>query len=210
MICMMTWDDMRCERRFAFTWRACAQESRKPLAPENFRMLKRQSSVRRPSSKDADQDHVEDEAVSTAGLVTVSTSLGYQIRYAFRTFVKALAEELASHRITSSQWSALRVLWLEDGLSQVELAQRMMVEKASLTPVLAAMAESGFIKRTRNSVDRRKVNIFLTAAGRKLEKQILPLGDKINRQAVRGLSAEETRQLHTLLIKVVKNLQREP
>ena len=63
-------------------------------------------------------------------------SLGYKIRYAYRAFVKALAEELGPHRVTTGQWSALRVLWEEEGLSQVELAQRMMVEKASLTAVL--------------------------------------------------------------------------
>src|SRR5271163_4392990 len=79
--------------------------------------------------------------------MSAEQSLGYQIRYAYRIFVKALADELGPHRITTGQWSALRVLWQQEGLSQVELAQRMMVEKASLTAVLKAMASEGLITR---------------------------------------------------------------
>lgn len=146
----------------------------------------------------------DEESIKFAG---TSHSLGYQIRYVYRAFVKALADELGPHEVTTSQWSAMRVLWEKDGLSQVELAQRMMVEKASLTSVLEAMANAGLITRVRNAKDRRKVNIFLTAAGRRLKDQVLPLGESINKRAVRGLSAAEVKQIRMLLMKVMRNLQ---
>jgi DNA-binding MarR family transcriptional regulator len=139
--------------------------------------------------------------------ISAEQSLGYQIRYAYRIFVKALADELGPHRITTGQWSALRVLWQEEGLSQVELAQRMMVEKASLTAVLKAMASAGLITRIRNTEDRRKVNIYLTAAGRRLKSKILPLIGKINKRATRRLSSADVHQLHMLLAQVMINLQ---
>lgn len=139
--------------------------------------------------------------------MSAEQSLGYQIRYAYRIFVKALADELNAHRVTTGQWSALRVLWQEDGLSQVELAQRMMVEKASLTAVLKAMASEGLITRVRNTEDRRKVNIFLTASGRRLKSKILPLIGRINKRATRRLSSAEVQQLRRLLARVMINLQ---
>ena len=139
--------------------------------------------------------------------MSAEQSLGYQIRYAYRLFVKALADELGPHRITTGQWSALRVLWQEEGLSQVELAHRMMVEKASLTAVLKAMASEGLITRVRNTADRRKVNIYLTASGRRLRSKILPLIGKINKRAARRLSSAEMHQLHVLLARVMSNLQ---
>jgi DNA-binding MarR family transcriptional regulator len=139
--------------------------------------------------------------------VNAEQSLGYQIRYAYRIFVKALADELSPHRITTGQWSVLRVLWEEEGLSQVELAQRMMVEKASLTAVLKAMASEGHITRVRNTDDRRKVNIFLTASGRRLKSKILPLIGKINKRATRRLSSSEVQQLRRLLARMMINLQ---
>ena len=139
--------------------------------------------------------------------MSAEQSLGYQIRYAYRIFVKALAEELGPHRVTTGQWSALRVLWQEDGLSQVELAQRMMVEKASLTAVLKAMASEGLITRVRNTDDRRKVNIYLTASGRRLKSKIMPLIGRINKRATRRLSSAEVQQLHRLLARVMINLE---
>jgi|HubBroStandDraft_2_1064218.scaffolds.fasta_scaffold328757_1 MarR family transcriptional regulator, organic hydroperoxide resistance regulator len=146
-------------------------------------------------------------AVAKFPPMSAEQSLGYQIRYAYRIFVKALADELGPHRITTGQWSALRALWQEEGLSQVELAQRMMVEKASLTAVLKAMASAGLITRIRNTEDRRKVNIYLTAAGRRLKSKILPLIGKINKRATRRLSSADVHQLHMLLAQVMINLQ---
>jgi MarR family transcriptional regulator, organic hydroperoxide resistance regulator len=133
-------------------------------------------------------------------------SIGYLVRYAYRAFVKALAVELDPHDITTSQWSVLRVLWQEEGMSQVELAQRMMVEKASLTPVLESMTGNRLIVRSRNADDRRKVNIFLTARGRQLKDTLLPSGGKINKKATRGMSAAEADRLRDLLSRLITNL----
>src|SRR5215470_2634172 len=133
-------------------------------------------------------------------------SMGYLVRYAYRSFVKALSVELDMHDITTGQWSVLRVLWQEEGMSQVELAQRMMVEKASLTPVLESLAGSRLIIRRRNAQDRRKVNIFLTARGRRLKAMLLPSGRKINKRATRGMSAAEIDRLRDLLAKLTANL----
>jgi DNA-binding MarR family transcriptional regulator len=59
----------------------------------------------------------------------------------------------------------------------------------------------------RNVEDRRKVNIFLTASGRRLKSKILPLIGKINRRATRRLTSAEVHHLHTLLARVMINLQ---
>jgi DNA-binding MarR family transcriptional regulator len=136
-----------------------------------------------------------------------SQSVGYLTRYAHRAFAKALAGELAPHDILGGQWSVLRVLWEQEGLSQVDLAERMRVEKASLTSVLDAMERRKLIVRTRNSDDRRKVNINLTSHGRGLKGQLLPYGVSINRRATRGMSATEVDQLRGLLARVIRNLE---
>jgi MarR family transcriptional regulator, organic hydroperoxide resistance regulator len=163
--------------------------------------------LRRPSVRSAAAGREKNATLANFPPMSAEQSLGYQIRYAYRIFVKALADELGPHRITTGQWSALRVLWQEDGLSQVELAQRMMVEKASLTAVLKAMAADGLITRVRNTDDRRKVNIYLTASGRRLKGKILPLIGKINKRALRQLSSADVQQLRRLLARVMINLQ---
>ncbi len=137
-----------------------------------------------------------------------SLSTGYLVRYAHRALVKALADELAPHGILSAQWSVLRILWDIEGLSQVELAERMRVEKASLTGVLEGMERRGLILRVRNEDDRRKINITLTVQGRRLKPQLYPHAAKINSKAMRGMTGAEKAQLRTLLEKLIQNLER--
>jgi DNA-binding MarR family transcriptional regulator len=161
---------------------------------------------RRPSQSRSASESERGAHENLVEMQQAKLSLGYQIRYAYRGFVKALAEELEPHRVTTSQWSALRVLWQCEGLSQVELAQRMMVEKASLTPVLAGMEAGGLITRHRSLEDKRKIRIYLTATGRRLKEKVLPLGARINNRATRGLTAAQSQTLHALLTKVMANL----
>ncbi len=133
-------------------------------------------------------------------------SVGYLMRYGYRAFAKAISAELHPFQISSGQWSVLRVLWEEEGLSQVELAERMRVEKASLTGVLDTMDKHGLIARARNTRDRRKVNIHLTARARKLKDKLLPFGTLINKRATKGMSQSEVETLRRLLTQVIDNL----
>ena len=51
-------------------------------------------------------------------------SIGYLSRQMYRMFAKSIAAELAPFGLVAGQWSVLRVLWSEEGLSQVDLADR--------------------------------------------------------------------------------------
>lgn len=134
-------------------------------------------------------------------------SLGYLIRYAHRAFVKALAHELAPHGISPGEWSVLRVLWSEEGLTQVELAERMRVEKASLTSVLNGLESKALVQRVRNRDDRRKFNLGVTPAGRRLKTQLLACGQAINDKATRGMPGPAVAQARTLLRTFIANLE---
>jgi DNA-binding MarR family transcriptional regulator len=137
-------------------------------------------------------------------------SLGYLIRYAHRAFVKALAQELEPHGIRTGEWTALRVLWMDEGLTQVELADRMRVEKASLTGILGALEAKGLIVRERNPRDRRKVNLRLTAAGRRMERRLIACGRAVNDKAARGLPPARVRDMRALLNILIDNLEPAP
>jgi DNA-binding MarR family transcriptional regulator len=40
------------------------------------------------------------------------------------------------HDVSVAEWAVLHMLWQQEGLTQVSLADRMRVQKSSLTPVL--------------------------------------------------------------------------
>ena len=143
---------------------------------------------------------------SQRGVRPARHNVGFLLRYADRVFTKALSEELKSHDASISRWSVLRVLSEEEGISQVELADRMLVEKANLTAVLEAMVAEGLLVRPRNTQDKRKSKLFLTAPAHELKKDLVPFVKSVNIEATRGMDDLAIRQFCELLLKLISNL----
>ena len=144
---------------------------------------------------------------SQRGIRPARHNVGFLLRYADRAFTKALSEELKSRDATISRWSVLRVLSDEEGISQVELADRMLVEKANLTAVLEAMVTEGLLVRPRDTQDKRKSKLFLTARARELKKELVPFVKSVNAEATRGMDDAAIRQFCELLLQLISNLE---
>ena len=134
-------------------------------------------------------------------------SLSFLVRQAHRAFVARLADRLLPQGVSVAEWAVLRRLWQEEGFTQVALADRMRVRKASLTSVLASLERKGFVRRTRRGEDRRMYQLFLTKRGRDLENELLPIGVAINRKAVAGLDPADAGLVGRLLERVIANLE---
>lgn len=134
-------------------------------------------------------------------------SVGYLIRDAHRSFDRVISAQLALHGILSAQWSALRVLWDEENLSQVEIAERMKIERASLTMLINGMEKSGLITRTVDITDRRKMRIRLTQKGRDMKRPLLPIGDAVNMRATQGFTEKDIKTLKRLIVRLIKNFE---
>jgi DNA-binding MarR family transcriptional regulator len=134
-------------------------------------------------------------------------SLSFLVRQAHRSFVARLADRLLPQGVSVAEWAVLRRLWQEEGFTQVALADRMRVRKASLTSVLASLERKGFVRRTRRGEDRRKYHLFLTRRGRDLKEELLPIGVAINRKAVAGIDPADAGLVGRLLERVIANLE---
>ncbi|MFC5995046.1 MarR family winged helix-turn-helix transcriptional regulator [Pseudonocardia hispaniensis] len=73
---------------------------------------------------------------------------------------------VAAQGLTSTSIGVLGVLGHCEGLSHRELAGRLGVTPATLTPVIDALEEAGQLRRERDRHDRRVVRLSLTEAGR--------------------------------------------
>jgi DNA-binding MarR family transcriptional regulator len=134
-------------------------------------------------------------------------SIGYMIRNAHRAYDRVLAEALSRHKILTGQWSLLRVLWHEENLSQIEVAKRMKIERASLTIMLNTVEKAGLIARRIDQQDRRKQLISLTRKGRALQSTLVPIGMSVNEIALTGMAEPEVSTLRSLLRRVINNLE---
>lgn len=138
-----------------------------------------------------------------------NNSLGYLSRIAFRSFSRALEARTAPHGVTSGQWRFLRVLWLEDGITQRELSRRVGMREPTTVTALKSLERSGFVRREQSTEDRRKVHVFLTPVARKLEKTLRPSVQEVNELATRGMTQDEVVELRRLLAMVGRNLAEE-
>lgn len=73
---------------------------------------------------------------------------------------------VARHGLTGTAAAVLEVLDHTDGLSQRELAGRVGLTPATLTPVLDVLEQDGRIGRERDRSDRRVVRLTITDDGR--------------------------------------------
>jgi DNA-binding MarR family transcriptional regulator len=102
----------------------------------------------------------------------------------------------------------LAELWQQDGLTPSELAERLLVQPATITNALQAMERSGMVERRRASHDQRVVQVFLSDPGRASRAAVEAIWRTVEGCAFSDFSANEERELHRLLSKLDANLAR--
>lgn len=135
-------------------------------------------------------------------------SAGYLVRDAHRAFQKLLEKRIAAHGITRGQWYFLRVLWIEDGLSQRELSARVGMMEPTTVIALRSMEKAGLIRRSRSTEDKRVTNVWLTAKAQRMRGRMLLLARAINEDACQGISREEFDIFRCVITRMTENLDR--
>jgi len=139
----------------------------------------------------------------------MDTSPGDLVNRAAKLFAQALYHRIAPHGISKGQWPFLMLLWDEDGLSQKELSTRRGIKEATTVRALDRMERDGLVKRVRDTKDRRRTNIFLTAKGSELQPLLVPFTSEVNRLATADFSPEEAETFLSLVKRVIGELEKD-
>jgi DNA-binding MarR family transcriptional regulator len=83
----------------------------------------------------------------------------------------AYAPVLEKLELTYPQYLAMLVLWEEDGIRVSAIGERLHLDSATLTPLLKRLEARDLSERRRSSADERVVEVFLTAAGKRMKRQ---------------------------------------
>jgi len=90
----------------------------------------------------------------------------YSASLAMTKLYKPLLEALG---LTYPQYLVLLVLWEQDGLTVSALGERLHLDSGTLTPLLKRMEQADLLVRQRSAEDERRVEVTLTAAGKRLK-----------------------------------------
>ncbi|MCK9916379.1 MarR family winged helix-turn-helix transcriptional regulator [Microbacteriaceae bacterium K1510] len=121
-----------------------------------------------------------------------------------------MLERLRRHAVTIPRWRVLLVLTNFDGLSIGELAERTIISQPVLSRVVDQMERDGLVKRRVSRRDTRRIEVYLTAHGRQIYRDVSPAAALHAEQIVMSLSKTEQKQLRALLRQVTENLSAPP
>ena len=81
---------------------------------------------------------------------------------------------LARHDVTEQQWRVIRVLGEHSPLDASEVAARASILAPSLTRIIKALEDRGFITKGKFADDGRRVQLAIAPAGAALIKDVTP------------------------------------
>jgi DNA-binding MarR family transcriptional regulator len=134
-----------------------------------------------------------------------SPALSAWIRIArvFQKVDRASSEQLRSWGLSVAQFDVLTHVGIARGLTQQELADRLLVTKGNICQLLDRMEQNNLLERRQEG---RANHLFLTEAGQRLFAAVVPAHEEVIVKQFAALSRPEQFQLLAL----VRKLDRAP
>ncbi|UNY97409.1 MarR family transcriptional regulator [Zhouia spongiae] len=138
---------------------------------------------------------------------TPTSTILYSIEESIKAYRKLCAKNISEviPDITVDQALILVILSENGGYTQMEIADMVFKDYASITRILKLMEDKDYLKKEVNVHDRRRSLMTLTARGKKAITLLHPI-IKLNRStALKGFTEVELVQLFDLLKRITKN-----
>lgn len=135
-----------------------------------------------------------------------SKSFGYRFALLYRLNCSLNSEKMEGLGISASQIPFLSELFLADGpLTQDQLSQRMVIDKAATARGLVHLEDQGLVVRKVNPENRRQKLVSPTPKARELEADFYGALRSSNEVFVKGFSRDEKEQALALLDRMMEN-----
>ncbi len=131
---------------------------------------------------------------------------GLLIAAARRSIKRAVVERVAGWRLTPQQFWMLVAVHERPGISGVDIVDRTRANAPDVSRALAALADRGLVRSEPDPDDRRRTRIWLTRAGARMTKELMPVARSIRDTIVAGMSPDEVASLCAGLQRVLANL----
>jgi len=121
---------------------------------------------------------------------------------AYQTIQRQLERILDEAGLTLPQFDVLANLGMSEGITQQELAGRLLVTKGNVCGVLDRMEEADLVERRPDPRDRRANRLYLTGRGRGALREAFPAHLGVVQRHMAALSDEQCQLLCRLLATV--------
>jgi DNA-binding MarR family transcriptional regulator len=137
---------------------------------------------------------------------SVNAFTGFLLRKVSMASFGAFSEIVSEYGLHPMHYGMLTIIAAEEPISQQDLSRRTGVDPSTMVARMDVLEERGLVDRIRSTDDRRSYEIRLSAAGRKILRELGKRAAEHGERFFAPLSKTERRVLHELLAKLAANL----
>ena len=126
------------------------------------------------------------------------------LRWINSEYEEYIGNEIKENKILNQRAvrSVLKILSIENGINQNELARRVHLKGSTVSVALGEMEKQGYVVRRPSENDLRKINVFITSKGYELKKEIDKMVEALEEKMLSSLSDTEKANLKNYLLKM--------
>ena len=118
-----------------------------------------------------------------------------------------LDRELDGTGIDGSSFGTMMYLFRKQGITEKEISEHMLVDKATTTRTISKLEGFGYIRRKRDPSDRRAYRVYLTEKAEKVKSDLMMVRDRWVDIVLKDMSRTEKDEILELLHRMEKNLE---
>lgn len=133
--------------------------------------------------------------------------LFYTLEKAIKTYRQFAQRRLGEldYDITIDQWLTLKTIYENPGIPQREIAVSVFKDQASITRIIDALVQKGFLERRANPQDRRRFNLELSKMGELVLSELEPVIQQNRNTALQDFQTAEVNTMRDQLERIIQN-----
>ncbi len=117
------------------------------------------------------------------------------------------AHALAPHGLSIAMWRVMAVLAANGSQRQIDLADLTSIDSSTLSRMVTRLVKMRLVTRARSARSNREVAVELSAKGKALVAELIPIARDYEAIAIAGLSREELDVLKRCLRQIYANMK---
>ena len=117
------------------------------------------------------------------------------------------ATALSRHGLSIAMWRVMAVLAANGSQRQTDLADLTSIDSSTLSRMVTRLVRMRLVTRARSTKSNREVAVELSAKGKALVAELIPIARDYEAIAIAGLSREELDVLKSCLHRIYANMK---
>ena len=119
----------------------------------------------------------------------------------------SVAKKTEEHKLQSGARRVLAFLSVRDGVSQLDLIRLTHLKAPTISLIVQKMEHDGLVLRKTDNLDMRLTRVYLTEQGKTVNREIHETVCNVEETAMADFTEEEKEQLHSLLVRLYRNME---